>query len=110
MNSIPEQDWKVFRDLHGTLMERFCERALEEVARTATKPALEACERFNQVSSLMRERAKDIHDLADHRRSTAFLIIARMYNNEKLLLPGEFEKFSQETRDRILGLRSLWEA
>lgn len=49
-----------------------------------------------------------MNDLGDHRRSTAFLIIARMYNREKLFLPGEFEQFSQETRDQILGLRSLW--
>ncbi len=32
-----------------------------------------------------------------------------MYNREELFLSGEFEQFSQETRDKIVGLRSLWE-
>ena len=109
MNSIPERDWKVFRDLHGTLMERFCGRTLEEVSRAANDPKQEAGERFSAVARIMRERAKDLNDLGDHRRSTAFFIIARMYNRENLFLPGEFERFSQETRDLILELRRLGE-
>jgi len=101
MNSIRESDWRIFRDLHGTLMERFCERVLEDLTRAATNPKQDASERFSAVARLVRERTKDLNDLADHRRSTAFLIIARMYNREKLFLPGEFERFTQETRDQI---------
>lgn len=89
-------------------MERFCGRVLEEVARAATNPKREASERFFTVAKLMDERAKDVNDLGDHRRSTAFFVIARMYDREKLFLPGEFEQFSQETRDQIQRLRSLW--
>jgi len=82
---------------------------LNEVSRAATDPKPESSERFSTVSKLMREGAKDLNDWADHRRSTAFMVIARMYNGEKLFLPGEFEQFSQETRDKIADLRSLWE-
>ena len=109
MNSIRESDWRVFRDLHGALMERFCERVLEEVAQAANNAKQDASKRFSTVARLMRERAKDLNDLADHRRSTAFLIIARMYNREKLFLPDEFERFSHEIRDQIMGVRTLWE-
>ncbi len=109
MNSIPEKDWKVFRDLHGTLMERFCERVLQEVVRVASNPNQDPSERFFAVSKLMRQSSKDMNDLGDHRRSTAFFIIARMHNREKLFLADEFEKFSQESREQILGLGRMFE-
>jgi len=109
MNSIPERDWKVVSKLHGTLVERFCERVLNDVSGAATNPRQEPSERFSNVAGLMRQAAKDLNDLADHRRSTAFFVIARMRNRENLFLPGEFEQFSQQTRDEVDGLRRLQE-
>ncbi|MGH7972155.1 MAG: hypothetical protein ACREIC_25860, partial [Limisphaerales bacterium] len=91
MNGIPESDWKVFRKLHGVLMERFFEHVLEEVTRAATNPKKAPSERFVDAERIMRQSGKDAYDLGDHRRSTAFLVIARMCNREKLLLPEEFE-------------------
>jgi hypothetical protein len=77
---------------------------LEEVARAATNPRQDPSERFSTVGKLMAEGRKDMNDLGDHRRSTAFFVIARMHNRENLFLPGEFELFSQETREQILSL------
>ncbi len=107
MNGFPEKDWKVFRDLHGTLIERFCERALKKVTDLSGDTQRDPCERFSAVSRVVREVGKDLNALSDHRRSTAFLVIARMHNHEELLFPEEFERFSQETRDAILRLSEL---
>jgi hypothetical protein len=107
MHTFPERDWKVFSDLHGVLMERFCERVLNEVVDAANNSKHEPSQLFSTVARLMRERSKDLNDLADHRRSTAFFIIARMRYREKLFLPGEFERFSDETRNKVIALETL---
>lgn len=109
MRSIPERDWKVFAKLHGALIERLYERFLNDATRAATDSRHEPSERFAQVARLMREGQKDLSDLADHRRSTAFLVIARLYHREKVFLPGEFEQFSEETRNHVIACGSLWE-
>jgi hypothetical protein len=31
LHDVPESDWKVFRELQQHALERFCQRALEEV-------------------------------------------------------------------------------
>ncbi len=79
------------------------------MARVATTSKDEPARRFSTVARLIREGEKDWRDLSDHRRSTAFLIIARMYHREKLFLPNESEQFSEETRNEIIALSSLWE-
>ena len=104
MNSIPERDWKVFSNLHGPLVDRFCERALEEVTRAASNRKEAPYDRLSTIAKLVRQYQKDLNELGDHRRSTAVLVIARMHNREKLFRPGELEQFSQETRDRLLQL------
>lgn len=108
MNSIPDRDWKVFRNLHGIAVERFCERLLERVASTATDSKRNPSERLSAISKLIREGNHDLNVLADHRRSTAFFIIARLHHDQ-LLTPEEFEQFSPETRNLILSIIRIGE-
>lgn len=107
MHGIPESDWKVFRKLHGVLMERSFERVPAEVTRAPKNPKKAPSERFLEAERIMRQGGKDAYDLGDHRGSTAFFVIARMCNREKLLLPEEFEQFSQGTRNKIPVLSNL---
>lgn len=99
--SIRESDWKLFRELRSLALDRFCQRVLEEVTRTAADAAKSHHERYLAVFRLIHERDYELADAFNNpRRSWAITHLARIQWLE-LLTDDEFARFSPETRDEV---------
>jgi len=98
---IPEADWKLLRSLHPVALDRYCERVLEEVRRIAADTQRSQHQRYLAVFQLMQERNRTMAlAFDDMRRSTAIQRIMHM-QHLGLLLPEEFARFSDQTRDVV---------
>jgi len=103
---IPEQDWKTFRQLQPMLINRFCERALNDLMKTATGPATHHA-RFLKIYELIDEQNEELGRAFDNlRRSTALLQLATMHSLN-LFTNEEFMQFSPETRALMDSLLSF---
>jgi hypothetical protein len=95
--TIPEPDWKLFKEIHTLLLERYCQRTLEELDQLRHKDAV-ASDRYFDIRELMKKRDKTLQKIfQDYRRSTAIMQLAAMRNAE-LLSEAEFGRFSEETQ------------
>jgi hypothetical protein len=105
---IRESDWKLFRDIRVTTLDRFCQRVLAEVCRIASITGKNNHERYLAVFKLIREQDEELADMFDTpHRSTALLQLARM-QSRKVLTEEEFARFSSGTRDSVQGLLAMW--
>ena len=96
--TIPEADWKIFRQLHPIALERFCQRVLAEVSQLATASDGSSHDRYLALFKLIQERDEELGaTFDDFRRSTAFQQLARIQFHD-LLTEEEFARFSPETR------------
>jgi hypothetical protein len=101
-----ESDWKVFRRLHGTALERYCERVLKEI-RAAAECEGEYHDCYRKVYRLLRTRDKTLAAAFDDpRRSTAFILLANIIA-EGLLTEEELRQFSSEVQERLEGIKDL---
>ena len=93
---IKESDWKLFRRLHKTALERFCERVLKEVRVAAAEHAQGYHDSYLKVFALIRDRDLTIASaFNDPRRSNAFILLANIMH-EDLLTESELDQFSPE--------------
>ncbi len=98
--TIPEPDWKLFKEFHSLLLERYCQRTLEELDQLRHKDAV-ASDRYFDIRELLKKRDKTLQKIfQDYRRSTAIMQLAAMRNAE-LLSDAELERFSAETQSDI---------
>jgi len=108
-SGIPESDWKKIRDLKSVLLDRLCQRILQEVAVQATEPSRTPHERYLAIYKLIHERDRDIAEIFDGlSRSKAMMCILNA-RHHSLLTDEEFGRFSEDTRaevDRILEFRN----
>ena len=97
---IPEADWKLWRKLSPIALERFCEKALDDVVQVA-RGGDDAHARYHRVFKTLRERDNVIAAVFDdQRRSNAVLQITRAVV-EGILTPEEVLLFSEKTRAAI---------
>ena len=98
---IPERDWKLFRKLRETALERYCERVLRELAElTAPKPA-SYHQLYLEVFKLIDQRDDELaHAFNDLRRSTALFQLAAMRSLD-LLTDEELSTFTAETQEFV---------
>lgn len=81
MRTIPERDWKIFRDLHPRLLQRFCDRTLLQAQTEIGRPGISAHKRYLAVYRLMRDRDQELaRGFNDLRRSTAMGQISVLYS------------------------------
>lgn len=100
-HSIPERDWKVYRDLRPVLLNRFCERVLHDLVKAAQAAQETPHERYLKIYGQVREQDKLLGAIFDGlSRSRAFdqLIYVRRL---KLITEEEFQRFNEETRRQI---------
>lgn len=101
MREIKESDWKILRQLHSLVLERFCEQILSEVERVNADHTQSFHQRYLNIYKIMQRRNKEIAQTFDDlRRSTALTHIAAMKSRD-LLTEDEFSRFSEETRDVV---------
>jgi hypothetical protein len=105
---IKESDCKIFRKLRLVALERYCKRILEDVRDTVDEPDGSYHERYLKLWDLLRSRDKTIAvAFNDPRRTQAIIQLAKIIA-EDLLTEAELNEFSEETRERLEGIRSLW--
>ncbi len=100
-SEIKESDWKVFRELRETALDRFCWRALDEIQRVSADSTRSTHQRYLAVYELIRRRDRELAaTFDDPRRSTAFLQLLSI-QSQGLLTEEEMGRFSQEIREAL---------
>jgi hypothetical protein len=101
MRSIPESDWKIFKQIHPVALERFAKRVVDEVAALLKDNSKSSHALYLVICKLIERRNKELADIFDdYRRSTAFWQIAKMHYRQ-LITDQEFQQFSPETRNAV---------
>ena len=101
MHDVPESDWKVFRELQLRALERFCERALEEVQTILRDGSGSHQHRYLDVFRLLRTRDEELaHAFNDARRSRMIVQLAAIHAYG-LHEADELERFTAVTRATI---------
>jgi hypothetical protein len=99
--SVPESDWKLFRQVRSLALERYCERVLEEISRIAANASSTSHERYLEIYKVLHQRDRTLADLFnDARRSTAIHQLLSICA-DGLLADDEIARFTPETRDLI---------
>lgn len=105
--TIPESDWRRFKEIHAKLLERYCSRILDELAAVSQSTEGSAHERYVKIYRLIEKRDKQLENaFADFRRSTAGMQLGIM-RRMKLLTDEELALFSEQTRTRVEAIASL---
>jgi hypothetical protein len=104
---IPESDWRRFKEVRGTLLERYCSQVLSELGGVAASRDGTAHQRYLRAYKLI-ERHDDAIARAfnDMRRSTAIMQLGIM-RRMSLLSDEDLSVFSELTRSRVLGIASI---
>lgn len=98
---ISEADWKVFRRLRVSALERFCNHVLSEVSRLAAETGQSSHQRYLAVFKLLEKQDEQLADMFDNlRRSAALLQLVRR-RSQDLLTDEEFARFSSEIRAKV---------
>jgi hypothetical protein len=103
---IRESDWKTFRELRLVALERFCERALNEMERIRSDKSKTFHKRYLAIFEVLNKRDREVANAFDDvRRSTAVMQLA-IIDSYDLLTEAELSRFSDELRERIAFLRN----
>jgi phosphopantetheinyl transferase (holo-ACP synthase) len=101
MRQIKESDWKIFRQIHQEVLERFCERILSELERVNSNRTKGFHEKYLEIWAVLKRRDREMAQAFDGiRRSTAWTQIAIM-KRLGLLTEDEIRRFSEETREVV---------
>ena len=95
--TIPERDWKVFRELRQVALERLCDKILTEAKAEIERPGKSSHEKYLTLYKLIEDRDDDIaRGFNDFRRSTALMQIG-IIHSMGLFTGEELRRFSSET-------------
>ena len=104
---IPEADWQHFKRLHSELLERFCQRTVQELDAMLRARQGSAYDQYRRAYDLLFERDKELaRAFDDFRRSTAIMQLAIM-RRMGLLSDSELSVFSEQTQQIVRGVDSL---
>lgn len=97
--TIPESDWRVFREVRAAALERFCAQILAEVTREIAKPGKSSHEKYLSLYKLIERRDHDIaRAFNDLRRSTACMQMGVM-QSMGLFTAEEVQRFSPAVQE-----------
>lgn len=100
-SSLPESDWRIFREVRQLALTRLCERILDEISRIGSDLTKTPHERYLMIFKVIQERDKTIaYTFNSLSRSVAFLQLLAI-QALGLITEEEIGRFSQETRDRV---------
>lgn len=98
---IPESDWKKFRLIHQSALQRFSQGRLNALQKLAESERKTPQERLLDVFEFARESQNEMARIFDNpRRSTALLQLALMHAG-KLIEAEEWEGISENTREMV---------
>jgi hypothetical protein len=100
LRNIPERDWKEWRKLSASLLERFCAQTLDRAARFATGSD-SAHDRYVKLFQYLKRQDRKIAMVFDNpRRSAAYEQIAAAVA-QRVMSADELSVFTEETRNVI---------
>jgi hypothetical protein len=103
-DSVPESDWKAFREIRELALQRFCERVLEELVALTQDRSRSTHERYLAVFRLIQERDEQLADaFNDPARSRMLLQLANICALG-VLSSSELERLTRETRSILESL------
>ncbi len=104
---IKESDWRIFRRLRELALERYCQRAIEDVRRAVETKNRGYHERYLRLWKLLRKHDKTIAiAFDDPRRSRAVIQLANI-DAEELLTQEELKQFSEELQEQLETIREI---
>ncbi len=107
LGHIPESDWRHFKRVHEVLLERFCQRTLDDLAAMLRAREGSAHEQYRRAYQFLEERDEEMsRAFDDFRRSTAVMQLAIM-RRMGLLSDDELSVFSERTQQVVRGVDSL---
>jgi len=107
LGNIPESDWRHFKRVHQVLLERFCQRALDDLAAMLRARQGSAHDQYRRAYELLERRDEELaRAFDDFRRSTAVMQLAIM-RRMGLLSDEELRVFSEQTQQTVRGMNSL---
>jgi hypothetical protein len=99
--SVTESDWKQFRKVHKTLLQRHCQQTLARIGKLASAECEDAHERYGEIYEYLMKRDRELAmAFNDCRRSTAFHQLAMM-RRIGLLTDADLAGFSEELQGRV---------
>lgn len=103
-NQINESDWKIFKELRPRALDRYCKRVMEEVEKTIHQSGKDSHARYIKMYKTVKEGDKKLAQMFDgFSRSNAVEQLLLYYSND-LLTDDEFDRLSDETCERIVGI------
>ena len=107
LGNIPESDWRHFKRVHQVLLERFCQRALDDLRAMLRASEGTAHEQYRRAYEFLVDRDEELaRAFDDFRRSTAVMQLAIM-RRMGLLSDVELSVFSEQTQQTVRGVDSL---
>ena len=102
---MTEAEWKMFRRLHATALERFSAKILADLQRIGADANKSSHERYLEIWKLLKKRDDQMsRSFDDVRRSTALQQLCIMYSL-KLITEDDLATFSPKTEE---GIRFLF--
>ena len=101
MDRMPESDWKRFRVLRKTALDRYCTRVLGEVTEAAGTTGLTAHERYRRIYQLIHDRDDDLAAAFDNPRRSDAIRQLTMICRLNLVTDAEVEPFTEATRETL---------
>ena len=94
---IVDADWKMLRELHPVVMDRFCQRHLDNVSKMINTTTVGAHQRYKDIVGLMKSFENLMNLLfADFRRSDGLMKLAGL-REAKLVTDEEYARFGEAT-------------
>ena len=97
--SIPESDWKKFSQLREVVLERFCDRILQELTEVAATESLSSHQRYLKIYELIHKRDQEIARTFNNPRRSQMLMQLGSMQGLGLLEKGELDVFTDDTRN-----------
>ena len=101
---IPEEDWKVFRELRAKALERFCERVLSDIRGLASDDTRSSRDRYVEIYKLIGAQDGKWARAFDNPRRSQAIIQLESIHSYGLLEPEELARFSSQVRSAIISL------
>lgn len=103
MDQISKHDWKIFKEHHDVMRERFMNNALSKISKLIREGGKSNIGMFDEIAKVVKKsRKKDSRLFADYSRNTAILSILG-WNDEGLITEAEIQKYSRDLQS-FLGL------
>lgn len=93
---MKDADWKILREMHPMIVDRFCQRHLDNVSKMINTTSVGAHQRYKDIVALMKS-FENLMNLffADFRRSDGLMKLAGL-REAKLVTDEEYALFSAE--------------